>query len=124
MIDKNKGQEPKSKKYRGKETQIKSQGPNPEAKTSIKDGFSDLEGYIFGLGPIASDFFARTMKEMGRYLGKTYSDICQPSIMNRIPATFPDPEMSIIIPDTGVERLKNDMDMTYLKKNTIDEAIR
>ena len=31
--------------------------------------------------------------------------------------------MPTIIPDTGVERLKMDMEMTYLKNKTINEAI-
>ena len=32
--------------------------------------------------------------------------------------------MTIIAPDTGVERHKTEMEMTYLKKKTIDEDIR
>ena len=51
------------------------------------------------------------MKDLERYLGTTYSNRCQPSIMNETPATFPDPEIPKIIPDTAPERPKSDVDM-------------
>ena len=63
------------------------------------------------------------MKDKERYLGANYSNICQPSILNEIPATFSDPEMPTIIPDTGVEHPKTDVDVYFLKKKIIDEAI-
>ena len=61
------------------------------------------------------------MKEMERYFGAIYSDNFQPSIMIKIPATFPNPDMSTIIPDTGAERTKTDGKMTHLKNNNIDD---
>ena len=39
------------------------------------------------------------------------------------PDTFPDPYMPTIIPGTVDECPKTDIEMTYLKKKTIDEAI-
>ena len=63
------------------------------------------------------------MKDLGRYLEVTYSNICQPSIINNTTETFPDPDMPTIIPDTGLKRTKTDGEMTYLKKKNIDEAI-
>ena len=63
------------------------------------------------------------MKEMERYFGSTYSDSCHPSIMNETSATFPDPEIPSIT-DLGTGRPKTDGEMTYLKKQNIDEAIR
>ena len=66
-----------------------------------------MEGYIFDLGPRASDKFSQTMKELERYLGATYSDICQPSIIAETPATFLDPEMPTI-DDSVTKRPKTD----------------
>ena len=43
--------------------------------------------------------------------------------MTETAANFPDPEMPTIT-DLGIERPKTDWEMTYLKKNNIDEAIR
>ena len=43
--------------------------------------------------------------------------------MTKTPATFPNPEIPKIIPDTGVERPKMDMDMNYLKNKNIDQSI-
>ena len=123
LTDKNKGQAHKSKNYRGKKTRTKYQGPQPETQTDFKGWCSDLEGYIFDLGLRVSDKFARTMKKLERYLGSTYSNICQPSIMTETPSTFPNPDMPTIIPDTGVECPKIDVKMAYLKTNSIDEAI-
>ena len=70
------------------------------------------------------DKLASTTKGLGRYLGATYSDIFQPSIMTKTPETFPDPEMKSIVPDTGIEHPKTDAEMTYLKNKNIDKAIR
>ena len=37
--------------------------------------------------------------------------------------TFPNMDISNIITDTGVERPKTELEMTYLEKNNADEAI-
>ena len=79
---------------------------------------------MFYPGTINSDKFDRAIKDLERYLGETYSNSCQPAIMTETPATFPEPEMPTIIPDMGIERLKIDMEMTYLKNNILDKAIR
>ena len=69
------------------------------------------------------DKFARTMKEMLWYLESTYRDGFQPYTVAKTPATFPNPEMTTITPNTSSERPKTDGKMTYLKKNNIDEDI-
>ena len=74
-----------------------------------------MEGYISDLCP--------KMKQLELYLLATYSEICQPAIMTKNPATFPDPEM-LTFNDSGIKRPKTDADMTYLEKNNIDEAIK
>ena len=56
------------KRYRGKKNRTKTQGPELEAKTDCKNCQSELEGYIFDIGPIALDKFARTMKELEWYI--------------------------------------------------------
>ena len=61
---------------------------------------------------------------MEQYPGVTYSDSCQTAIMTKTPATFPDPDMTKIIPHTGAERPNMDAEMTYLENNNIDKAIR
>ena len=63
------------------------------------------------------------MKEMEWYIGATYSDSCQPSIMTETVATFPDPEIPTIT-DIFTKRPKIDVEITYLEKNNIDEYIR
>ena len=63
------------------------------------------------------------MKELEWYLGETYSNSCHTAIMTEKPSTLPEPEMSKIIPDTGVSLLKTDAQMTYLENNNIDESI-
>ena len=55
------------------------------------------------------------MKELNRYLGATYINSFQPAIMTKTLATFFDPEMQKITPDTGVERTNMDEEMTYPK---------
>ena len=60
---------------------------------------------------------------MNRYIGAIYSDSCQPAIMTETPATFPDPYMPIIIPDTCVEIPETNAEILYLENNGIDEAI-
>ena len=62
------------------------------------------------------------MKELERYLGTTYSDSCQTSIMTETTANFPDPDMPTVT-YLGIERHKTDGEMTYLEKNNIDESI-
>ena len=119
-----KWQAPKSNKYRGKNTWTKYQVLEPKSKTNFKVWCSDLEGCIFDLGPRASDKFYSMMKDMEQYLGDNYSDICQPAIMTKTPANFSEPEIPTIIPETGVEFPKTDMEMTYLKNKTIDKYIR
>ena len=74
-----------------------------------------MEGYTFELGPRAFEKFSKKMKELERYLGTTYSDICQPAIMTETPATFPDPDMPTIT-DLGIENPKTYGEMTYPKK--------
>ena len=74
-----------------------------------------MEGFNFELGPRASGTFARTMKELERYLGARYSDSFHLSIITETNATFPDPEMPNIT-DLGAERPKTDREMTYLEK--------
>ena len=81
-----------------------------------------MEGHTFDLGPRASEKFSRTMKELERYLGTTYSDSCKPAITTETAANFPNPEMPTIT-DLGTERPKTDGEMTYLEKKNIDEAI-
>ena len=93
-------------------TRTKTQGPELEAKTDCKHRQSELEGCIFDIGPIASDKFARTMKDLEWYIEATYIYSCQPAIMTKTPETFPDPEMSTIIPVTGVGRPKKYVEMT------------
>ena len=63
------------------------------------------------------------IKELERYLGVTHSNKCQPSIITKTPATFTEPEMPTIIPDTGAKRPKTNKEMTYLENNNIDKAV-
>ena len=120
--DGNKGHVSKPKKYRGKKQPRNKSSLEPETETDFQGRCTDLEGYTFYLGPRASDKFARTMKELERYLGKTYSDSCQPAVMTETAANFPNPEMPNIT-ELGTELSKTDGEMTYLKKNNIDESI-
>ena len=78
------------KKYGGKKPQNKLI-LEPETETDLQVSCTDLEGYYFDLVPRESDKFSRTMKELEQYIGATYSDRCQPTIMNETAATFPDP---------------------------------
>ena len=88
--DGNKVQASKPKKYRGKKP-LNKPSLEPETNTDFKVSCTDLEGYTFDLVPRASDKFAIKMKKLERYLGATYRDICQPSIMTETAAIFPDP---------------------------------
>ena len=106
--EKNKGQPFKPNSYRVKKTQTKTQGPELEADTDFKGQCSDLEGYIFDHGPRALDKLSRTINYMKQYLGVTYIDICQTYIMTKTLATFPNPDMTTIIPDMGIEHPKTD----------------
>ena len=91
LTKKNKGQEPNSKKYRGKNTQTKFQGSDPEYDTELKGLCSDLEDYIFYLGTRASEKLFRTMKDLERYLGEIYSNKFHPYVMTKVPSTSPHP---------------------------------
>ena len=122
--EKQKVQATKKNNYQCNKTWTKTQGPEPEAKTEFKGRCSNLEVYIFNLGPRASDKFARTMKELEIYLVETYINIWQPDIMTETPATSPNPDMPKTIPSVGSERPKIDREMSYLKKKYINEAIR
>ena len=63
LTDGNKVQSSKPKKYRGKKPRNKP-SPEPKAETDFQGQCTDLEGYIFDLGPRASNKFAQTMKEL------------------------------------------------------------
>ena len=121
-MDGKNGQASKPKKYRGKKPQ-NNPSLEPKPKTDLQGRYTNLEGYTFDLGPRASDKFAITMKENDRYLVATNSDIFQLSIMTETASTFPDPDMPNIT-DFGTDRPKTDGDMTYLKNNNTNEAIR
>ena len=99
--DRNKGQDSKTKKYRGKKPQNKPI-PNTRPKTDFNGRCTDLEGYIFDLGPRTSYKLAQTMEELEKYLRATYRDRCQPFIMTETLATSPKPEIPKIIPDSGI----------------------
>ena len=120
--DGNKGQVSKPKKYRVKKQPLNKSSLEPETETDFQGRCTDLEGYTFDLGPRASDKFSRTMKELERYLGTTYSDSCQPAIMTETAANFTEPYMPTIT-ELGTERQKTDGEMTYLEKKNTDEAI-
>ena len=98
----NKGQESKPKSYIGKKTRTKTQGTELKSNNDFKGWCSDLEDYIFDVGSRASEKLARTMKELERYLGAIYSNICHPDIMTNTPSTFPNPEIPTIIPGMDV----------------------
>ena len=82
LTDENKGQVYNPKRYSYKKTRTKTQVPELKAETNFKGRCSDLEGYIFDLGPKSSDKFSRTTKETEQCLGETCSNICQLDIMN------------------------------------------
>ena len=105
--DRNKGQVSKPKKYRGKKQPRNKSSLEPETETDFQGRCTELEGYTFDHGPRASDKFSITMKEMERYLGKTYSDSCQPAIMTETTANFPDSDMPTIT-ELGNEHPKID----------------
>ena len=48
------------------------------------------------------------MKDMERYIGATYINSYQPDIMTETPETFSNPEMTKIIPGTGVKHPNTD----------------
>ena len=123
LTEKHKGKAPKKKSYGYKRTRTETQGPEFEAETDFKDRCIDLEGSIFDLGPRASDKFAKTMKELERYLGATCRNICQPEIITKIPETLPDSDITMITPDTYDEHTNMDGGMTYLKNKNTDEDI-
>ena len=106
MTDKKKGKASTTNKYRVKKPKNKP-SPYPETETDFQGRCTDLEGYTFDLGPIASEKFARTMKELEQYLGATYSDSRQPSIMTETASNFLVLEMHTIT-DLGIDRPKTD----------------
>ena len=89
--DGNKGQVSKLKKYRGKKQPQNKSSLEPKTETDFQGWCTDLEGCTFDHGPRVSDKFDRTMKELEQYLGTTYSDICQPAIMNETAVNLPNP---------------------------------
>ena len=101
-----KGEASNTNRYQDNKTQTNTQGPELEAEIKFNSWCSNLEGRIFNIDPRASYNFSRTINYLEEYLGSTYSDRCQPSIMTKTWATFPDPETPTIIPDTSAERLK------------------
>ena len=121
--DGNKGQVSNPKKYRGKKQPRNKSSLEPKTKTDFQGRCTDLEGYTFDPGPGASDKFAKTMKELERYLVTTYSDSCQLAIMTETAANFPNPYIPTIT-DLGIELPKTDEETTYLEKKNIDEDIR
>ena len=123
LTEEHKVQSPKKKRYQVNDNWTKNQGPEIEAETNFKGQCSNQEGYIFNLGTRAPDKFARTMKNMERYLRETYSDICKPAIVTYTPSTFPNPDMTTIVPVIGSQYPKADEEMTYHENNNIDEAI-
>ena len=59
--DGNKGHISKPKKYRGKKQPRNKSSLEPETETDFQGRCTDLKGYIFDLGPRASNKFARTI---------------------------------------------------------------
>ena len=113
--DGNKVQSSNPKKYIGKKQPRNKSSLEPKTETDIQGRCTDLEGCTFDLGPRASDKFARTMKELDRNLGTTYSDSCQLVIMNETAANFTKLDMPTST-ELGTERPKTDGEMTYLEK--------
>ena len=62
-------------------------------------------------------------KELERYLGGTYNDSWQPSIINETATTFPNPDMPTIT-DLVTSIPKTDPEMTYFDRNNTNESIR
>ena len=120
--DGNKGQVSKTKKYRDKKQPLNKSSLEPETETDFQGRCNDLESYTFDLWPRVYDKFARKMKELEQYVGTTYSDSWQLAIMTETAANFPDPLMPTIT-ELGTDRPKTDGEMTYLKKNNLDESI-
>ena len=102
MTDKKKGQSFKPKRYRGKKMRTKIQGLELKSETDFLGWCSDVEGYIFNIGPRASEKFSKTTKKLEQYAGVDYRGSCQLSIMTNIPATLTNPEMPKITPTTSV----------------------
>ena len=63
------------------------------------------------------------MKELERYLCKAYINICQTEIINETLATFPEPNTTTTMMDTGADCLQKESEMTYIKKKNINDAI-
>ena len=60
----------------------------------------------------ASVKLTRIMKDLEWYLGDTYRNSYQPSIMTKTRMNFPNKEITTIIPETGVENSNTDAEMT------------
>ena len=58
------------------------------------------------------------MKELERYLGATYSGICQPAITAETAATFPNPVIPTIT-DLVTKHPKIDGEITYFEKKSM-----
>ena len=114
--DRNNEQASKPKNYRCNKPRNKPI-PDPKDESDLQGQCTDSEGYIFDLGLRSYDKFSRTIKELERYLGATYSDSCQTEIMTENAATFPNPYMSTIT-DLGTKRPPKDADMTTSIKIT------
>ena len=68
------------KRCRGNKTHIKTKGPELRVQIYFKVRCSDLEGYVFDIGPRASDKFYRIMKELDDiYTQRTLIDVNQTS---------------------------------------------
>ena len=106
--EKSKGQASNPKRYIVKKKRTKIQGLELEYNTNFKGNCSDLEGYILDLVSRASDKFSSMMKDLDSYIGAAYSDICQPAILNKTLAAFPNPDVPMIILDMVVESPKTD----------------
>ena len=63
------------------------------------------------------------MKELGQYLGATYSNICQPEITTKKPDTSHKQCIPNIMTDNGAKHPKNDAKMTHIEKKNTNEAI-
>ena len=64
------------------------------------------------------------MKEPDRNIVATYRNSYQTAIITKTPETFPDPEMTNIVPDTGVYRPNTDVEMTHHKNKNIHKSTR
>ena len=113
--DRNKVQDSKPKKYRGKKQPRNKSSLESETEIDFQGRCTDLEDYSFDLVPRASEKLVIKIKQLEINLGTSYSDSCQPGIMTETAATFPNPDMPTIT-DLLIKRPKTDGEMTYHKK--------